>query len=139
MSVSDLKQISVTGYQRNLQAGSLGFLGKRSQNIVCLQTLTLHDLDFHRTKDILHHRDLFPKFVRHRFSGPLIRLIHLVTEGGGMHIKGYGQIIRLLLIQDLKQNIQKTIDRICMQSMYIGQIRQSVKSPVQNTVAIDQY
>ena len=35
--------------------------------------------------------------------------------------------------------IQKAINGICMQPLCIGQIRDSVKCPVQNTVAIDQY
>ena len=56
-----------------------------------------------------------------------------------MNIKCYRQIFRLFFLQDFKHDIQETINRICMESLCICQIRKSIKCPVQNTVSVNQY
>ena len=55
-----------------------------------------------------------------------------------MEVKRHGKILRLLLIENFKQNIQESIYGVRVQSFCIGQIRYAVKSPVQNTVSVNQ-
>ena len=56
-----------------------------------------------------------------------------------MEVKRHGKILRLLLIENFKQNIQESIYGVRVQSFCIGQIRYAVKSPVQNTVSVQSY
>ena len=46
-----------------------------------------------------------------------------------MEVKRHGKILRLLLIENFKQNIQESIYGVRVQSFCIGQIRYAVKTP----------
>ena len=59
-----------------------------------------------------------------------------MPECGCVHIKSNCQVIRFLLIKDLKQDIQKSENRSGVQSCRVGQIRHPVKCSVQNTVPV---
>ncbi len=138
MLVRNLQQIPVAGHKRYPDAFRLRLLGQSPQNVVRLQPRLLHDNDAHSLQHILHHRHLLSQLLRHGLSGPLIFLIHPVTEGRRMHVKCYGQIIGPLLLQNLEHNIQKSKNRIGMQPLRIGQVRHAVERPVQNAVPVDQ-
>ena len=62
-----------------------------------------------------------------------------MPERRRVDIECHRQILRLFLFQYLKHNVQKSIDRIGMQSLRIRQVRETIKRPVQNTVSINQY
>ena len=61
----------------------------------------------------------------------LVSFIAFVAEGRCMQIKSNRKILRLLLIQDLKQNIQKTVYRIRMDPGTVCKKRDPVECPVQ--------
>ena len=54
-----------------------------------------------------------------------------------MKIKSHSEILRLLFLQDFKQDIQKTVHSSRRFSLGIGKGRHSVECPVQNTVAVN--
>ena len=56
-----------------------------------------------------------------------------------MQVKRHCQMICLLLLQNLKHNIQKPIHCIGMKPLIVCQLRHSIKCPVQNTVSVNQY
>ena len=56
-----------------------------------------------------------------------------------MYIKGHRQILWLLLIQNLKHNVQEPIYCIRVKSICVSQIRNSVECTIQYTVSINQY
>ncbi len=133
----NLQQIPVPGYQGHLHPPSLRLFGQSPQNIVRLQARLFHNGDFHGLKHFLHHRYLLPQFLRHGLAGALVRLIHLMAEGGRMHVKGHRQIIRMFLLQDLEHYIQKAKDRVGMQPFCVAQIRHAVKGSVQYAVSVN--
>ena len=62
-----------------------------------------------------------------------------MAESRGVHIKCHRKKIRLLLLHDLKHDIQEAIHRIRMKPLAVRKIRYAVKSPVQDTVSVYQY
>ena len=75
---------------------------------ISLDARFFNHLDLHSLQDLLDDRNLCVQFVRHALSGTFILLKHLMTEGRVMCIKGHSKVIRLLFLQNLKQDIQKT-------------------------------
>ena len=134
-----LKKIPVSGDKSDLHAARLRLLRNRPENIIRLQTCPLADGNSHGLQHLLHQRDLLPQLIRHGMPRSFIICKSLMTEGRCMNIKRNRQILRLLLIQNLKQNLQKAIYGSCMKSRRIGQIRHSVKCPVQYAVSVNQY
>jgi len=134
-----LQQIPVTGHQRYLHSVCRRLFRQRSQNVIRLQTCLFHNDDIHGLQHIFHHRQLFYQLLRHRLSRTLVGFIHLMAESRGVHIKCHRKKIRLLLLQNFKHDIQKSIHGIRVQSLRITQVRYTIKSSVQNAVAIYQY
>ena len=130
MLVRYLQKIPVSRHQRDLQAVGLRFFCKRSQNVVRLQPLALHYDHLHGAQHVLHHRNLLPQLLRHGFSRPLVGLVHLMPEGGGVYVKRHRKILRFFLLQYSEHDIQESIHRIGVQSSCIAQIRHSVERPV---------
>ena len=137
--ICNLKKIPVSGDKSDLHAACLRLLRNRPENIICLQPGPLADGNPHGLQHLLHQRDLLPQLIRHGMPRSFIICKSLMTEGRRMNIKRNRQILRLLLIQNLKQNLQKAIYGSCMKSRRIGQIRHSVKCPVQYAVSVNQY
>ena len=139
MRIGNLQQIPVAGYQGYLQPLRLGFFRQRPQNIVSLQALLLHNNYPHSPEYILHYRHLLSQFLRHGFSGSLVRLVHLMAESRSMHVKCHRKVIRFFFFQKAKHNIQKSVNRIGMKPLGIGQVLHAVKCPVQDAVPVYQY
>ena len=70
------------------------------------------------------------QFLGHRLSGPLVIRIHLVAEGRFLQIKSHRQMIWLLLLEDLKHNIEEPVYRIGMKTLRVCQFRHPVKRAV---------
>ena len=62
-----------------------------------------------------------------------------MAEGRRVNIESNGQVIRFFLVQDLKQDIQKTEYCTRVNAGRICEIGHPVKCPVQNTVSVYQY
>ena len=56
-----------------------------------------------------------------------------------MHVECHRQIIRFLLVEDLKENVQKAENGSGVQSRRIGQIRHAVECSVENTVPVHKH
>ena len=132
----NLQKVPVPGNKSHFHAFPFGPRRQRSEDIVGLQPGLLHNTDAHRLKHLFHDRNLLPQLLRHRFSCSFIFLINFMPKGRRMHIKSHGQIIRFFLFQNLEHNVQKTMNRIRMKSLAVGQIGHAVKSSVQDAVSI---
>ena len=133
-----LKKITVSGKNGNIHTLCFTSSGDRTKKIICFIAFQGHDVDSHGRKHLLDQRNLFPKFLRHGFSGTFIGFISLMPERRCTQIKCNGKILRLLFLHDPEHNIQKSIYRSCMTSFCIGKIRQTIKRTVQDAVTIDQ-
>ena len=112
---------------------------QRSEDIIRFQTGLLADLYSHRNQYFFDQRDLFPQFGGHGFAGPLILFIYLMAECGRVDVKRHRQIIRFLLIQDLKENVQKAEHRAGMHTCRVSKVRHAVKCPVQYAVSVHEH
>ena len=137
--LNQLQQIPVTGDDRYLHPRFFSFRRHGSQNIIRLNPGLRVDGYLHRRQHFLQNRHLFGQLIRHSLPGPLVFTIHLMTKRGCFLIKSHQNILRSLLLQEFQKNVQKSIDGIGMQPVAISQIRHTVKSPVDNTVAVDQH
>ena len=110
--------------------------GKGPEDITGFESCLLADLNTHGSEHFFHQRDLFTEFLRHGFTGSLVFRIGLMAEGRCMNVESNCQIVRLQFVQLAEKDVQKTVDRTGMHAFCIGQIRHSVESPVQDTVAV---
>ena len=136
--IRKLQEVAVTGDDRHLHALLLAALRDGAEQVIRLVAALHEERNVHRTQHLLHQRNLLVQLRRHRLPCPLIGVKHLMAECRLMHIEGHRQMIRLLLIQHLQKDIQETIDRVCMQSLRIRQLRNPVKRPGHDAVSIDQ-
>ena len=111
-----------------------------ADEIIGLPAVQLIHGDFHGRQHLLQQRHLTGQLVWHPLPLGLIALIGQMAEGGGLSVKGDAQGIRLLLVQQLIQNIQKPKDRIGGLSRPGGEIlAHPIKGPVDNGVAIQNH
>ena len=80
----------------------LDIIDTYTQNIIRFKSGFFHNINPHCLKNLFHKRNLFPQFFRHRLSGTLIFLKHLMTEGRRLYVKSHGKILRLFFFQDFK-------------------------------------
>ena len=135
----DLQKVPVSGQERDFHSFCFPAPCQRSENVVRFKTCLFADLDSHGLQHFFDQRDLLPKLFGHRFAGALVLLVHLVAESRRVHIKCHRQIIRLLLVENFKKNVQKAVNGPCMQSGRIGQIRHAVECSVEYTVPVHKH
>ena len=133
-----LKEVPVSGKNGDIHAFRFTSSCNCAKKVICLISFQRHDVDPHGSKHLFDQRNLFPKFLRHGFSGSFISFVTLMPERRCTQIKCNGKILRLLFLHDPEHNIQKSIYRSCMTSFCIGKIRKSIKRPVQNAVSVNQ-
>ena len=128
--IRELQEIPVSGYHGHFHACRLAALCHGSQDVIGLIALQGQNGNPHGRENFLHQRHLFPQFLRHGLSRPLVIPVHLVPERRSRQVKGHSQMIRLLFLQNLKHNIEEAVHRIGVKPLRIGQIRNPVKGPV---------
>ena len=134
----NLQQIPVSGDQADLHAPALRFAGQRAQNVIRLKPRLLPHCDTHGGQHFLDQRHLLPQLVRHRMARSLVIRIIFMAEGRRVDVKSHRQIVRLLLLQNFEQNIQKSVHCARVHTFAVGEIRHPVERPVQNTVSVNQ-
>ena len=135
----DLQKIAVTRYDGDFHPRLFTSSGECAEDIVRLQSRLFPDLHAHGLQDFFDQGDLLAQFFRHRFARPLIFRISLMAEGGSVYVESHRQIIRLFLIQDLEEYIQKPVYSACVNTCSVREVRHPVKGPVQNTVTVHKH
>ena len=112
------------------------FCTQRADDIVCLVSLTGEDMKSHGGGGFLCPGKLFRQLVRHPVPGRLVCVKHFVAEGGTPQIKSAGKTVRAERVQMLFQNGDKSVYRIGGDMIFRVKRPDTVKSPIQNTVAV---
>ena len=88
-------------------------------------------------QQLFEHRHLLRQFLGHGVAGGFVAIVHFMPEGGSFQIKSHGHLVRLALLEQGEQNVQKAIDGVGVTSVLGGQQLDAVKSAVGNAVAVN--
>ena len=124
------------GKEAVVLAGSAGS-SQCTQNIVRLPALGGNGAVAKVCQQLLEHRHLLCQLLGHGVAGGLVAIVHFMPEGGGFQIKSHSHLIRLALLEQGEQNVQKAIDGVGITSVLGGQQLDAVKSAVGNAVAVN--
>ena len=108
-----------------------------AQNIVRFPALGGNGAVAKVCQQLLEHRHLLCQFLGHGVAGGLVAIVHFMPEGGSFQVKSHGHLVRLALLEQGEQNVQKAIDGVGVTSVLGGQQLDAVKSAVGNAVAVN--
>ena len=92
--------------------------------------------DGHGAQHLLHHRHLLGQFLGHALAGGLVIGVGLVAEGGLLPVKGHTQRLRLFLVHEALEHVQKAENGVGIQPVPCGQGLHAVKGAVDDAVAV---
>ena len=132
----ELERDPVAGTDKDGIAVLLPLPGQAAQDIIRLVALHLQDGVAQKPQHFLHQRHLLAQFLRHTLAGALVLFVHFVPEGGCVQIKGKGDHIRLLFLDELINNIEKAVNSIGIGALPGGEQPHAVKGTVDDAVGI---
>ena len=103
----DLIEILVPGENPYLGAGPRRLDRKRSNQVVGLHPLLLHDRHAQESHELSDLRDLPRKVFRHRGPVGLVRGVLTMAERGGRGVEHHGEMVRTALVQKRNQGVEK--------------------------------
>jgi len=113
--------------------------GDRADDVIRLEALLLDDGDRESPDDLLDIRDL----GNQRFGGrPACRLVlfeGLVPEGRPLDVEGHGDIVGLLVAQQLHQHRREAVDRVRGKPFGVGELPDRVEGPEQVVAPVHQH
>ena len=95
---NQLQAVAVTGCNKAIMTLLLTFCRKGAKNIVCFISFHCDDSVTHILQQFLDNRQLMGKLFGHSLALRLISIIHLVTEGRRLQVKGTGNRIRVYIV-----------------------------------------
>ena len=109
---SSLDQLAIVFISRHIHDVKVLFeaLAHGAQSVISLIAIFTNLRHFGQGKEIQDGRDLALHIIRHRGAIGLVIIIFQVPEGGSFAIKGDGQILSLMLIQEREEGIDHTED-----------------------------
>ena len=132
-----LQAVPVSGGKEAVVLADGAGSSQRAQNIVRFPSLGGNGAVAKVCQQLLEHRHLLCQFLGHGVAGGLVAIVHFMPEGGGFQVKGHGYLVRLALLEQREQNVQKAIDGVGITSVLGGQQLDAVKSAVGNAVAVN--
>ena len=132
----ELQRVPVAGTEEHLVACLLPPSGQTAQQIVRLVALHFQNGIAQQPQQLLDQRHLPAQLLGHPLAGPLVRLVHPVTKGGGVQVEGKGDGIRLLLLDELVDDIEKAVDGVGVNALSRGEQPHPVKGAVDDAVGI---
>jgi len=102
-----LEKILVAGDTVDIQSFLFGHDGKGSDDIICLISFHLEVRDVKNMGSLPDAGDLCHEVVGHLSPGGLILRVHLVAESRLFRIENNRDIIRVLILNDLHQGVDK--------------------------------
>ena len=139
MVIDELQTVPVAGDHHAVPVLLRADPAHGSNHVVGLPTLTFVNGNIHGRQDLLHHRHLHDQFLRHGVPGGLVAVILQVPEGGGVHVKGHADSLRLLLPLHFFQNIQEAVNGVGVQAIPGGQGSDPEIRPVDDAVPIQNH
>ena len=114
--------------------------GDGSQQVVRLPAIQLVHGDVHGRQHFLQNGHLAGQFLGHPLAGGLISLVSQVAEGRRLSVKGDTQRVRLHLIQQFVENIQKSKNGVGGLTVPGSQIlADTIKRPVYDGISIQSH
>ena len=135
-----LQGVLVSGDHHGLAALLPVHPGHGAQQVVGLPALQLIAADVHGVQQPFQHRHLHRQLLGHALALGLVALIGQVAEGGRLQIEGHRQPLRLFLLQQLQEDVDKAENGVGGQALPGGQIlTDPVKGPVDDGVSVDDH
>ena len=110
---------------------------KSAEDVISLPALAFNNAKAHGGGSLFRPGKLDGKILRHRLSGSLISLVHLMSEGGSFKVKRAGKIVGRKSVKMLFQYGYKAVNGVGRRTVCGAQGTDSVKSAVQYTVAVN--
>ena len=137
--VDELQRIPVAGDDHAVPVFAPALPADRADDVVSFPTLTGENGDAHGAQHVLHDRHLHGQLLRHRVARGLIAVIGQMAERGRFEIECNAQCVRLLVIAELFENIQKAIDGVCKQAVPGRKRAHAIVGAVDNAVAVENH
>ena len=112
--------------------------GDRPDDVVRLDPLLLQDRDGKPPDDLLDVGDLGDQGVGRGLPRRLVVRRRLVAEGGPLDVEGDGDVVRLLVAQELHQHRREAVDRVGGKTLRVGELPDRVKGPEQVVAPVDE-
>ena len=132
----ELQGVPVAGTKQHGVAVFLPLPGQAAQDIVRLVALGFQNGVAQKPQHFLYQGHLLAQLLRHPLAGALVRLVHFVAEGGRVQVEGKGNGVRLLLLDELIDDIEKAVDGVGVGAILRGEQPHPVKGSVDDTVGI---
>ncbi len=84
------------------------FIGDRTEHVICLVALRLQNRNTESLNHLADSFNLKPQIIGHFFTGGFVLGVEVIAKGA-TDIKGYGQILRLLLFKQAQQHRSEAI------------------------------
>ena len=132
----ELQGVPVAGAKQHGVAVFLPLPGQAAQDIVRLVALGFQNGVAQKPQHFLYQGHLLAQLLRHSLAGALVRLVHFVAEGGRVQVEGKGDGVRLLILDELIDDIEKAVDGVGVGAILRGEQPHPVKGSVDDTVGI---
>ena len=114
--------------------------GQGGQDVVGLVAGGLDDRDAHGLHQLAHEAHLLAQYVGCRRTGRLIALHQLVAEGRLGPVEGHGQIVGLVVLDQVHKHRGETVNGVGHLPRSRGQVRgQGEKGPVGQGIAVEEH
>ena len=139
MLVDQLQGIPIAGDDHAVPVRPAALLADCADHVVGFPAFAFKDGDAHGAQNILHHRQLHGKLIRHRVTRRLVAVIGQMAERRRLEVERHAQGVGLLLRPELFENIQKTVDRVCKKAVFRRERPHAVVGTVNDAVSIENH
>ena len=110
-----------------------------ADDVVGFPALAFIDGNPHGCQHLFHHRHLHSQLLRHAMAGSLIAVILQMAEGGAVEVEGHAESIRLFLLVQFIEDIQKAKNAIGKQTVPRSQGTNTIVGAVDNAVSVQNH
>ena len=136
--VDELEEVLVARHDRRVQAMSRRLARQCPNHIVRLKPLGREDGDSQCFARLEHPRNLFGQVARHGRAVGLVVRRHLRAEGLAAHVERGGDVLRLMIGNQLAEHVDEAVDGIGGLAVGSGQAANRVVGAIHLVAAVDQ-
>ena len=113
----ELEAVLVSRYDAAVPTRPFADPAHGADYIIRLESLKLKARHAHCVKDLLHHRHLHRKLIRHSLSLRLVLRVLQMPEGRGLEVKCNTDRIGLFRFKQLAEDRKKAVNSVCRSSV----------------------